>query len=210
MATTTNYSWTTPDDTALVKDGASAIRALGTAIDTSMNTALGTKKAGMVLLNTTSFSAVSSVSLPASTFTTTYNRYKIDFRALTSIAGTDIDGRLRASGTDASATDYYHQLARASGAAFYAERTNLNRWYIAGSVGDTTGETASMFEIINPAQSVKTTAVAVHTGQPGTTGSILSYTMAYLHNLTTSYDSMSFIPSSGTITGTVSVYGYNK
>jgi len=35
MATTTNYSWTTPDDTALVKDGASAIRSLGTAIDTT-------------------------------------------------------------------------------------------------------------------------------------------------------------------------------
>jgi hypothetical protein len=25
MATTTNYSWTTPDDTDLVKDGAAAI-----------------------------------------------------------------------------------------------------------------------------------------------------------------------------------------
>jgi hypothetical protein len=36
MATTTNYSWTTPDDTALVKDGASAIRSLGTAIDTTV------------------------------------------------------------------------------------------------------------------------------------------------------------------------------
>jgi hypothetical protein len=35
MATTTNYSWTTPDDTALVKDGASAIRSLGTAVDTT-------------------------------------------------------------------------------------------------------------------------------------------------------------------------------
>jgi hypothetical protein len=35
MATTTNYSWTTPDDTALVKDGASAIRSLGSAIDTT-------------------------------------------------------------------------------------------------------------------------------------------------------------------------------
>ena len=35
MATTTNYSWTTPDDTYLVKDGASAIRTLGSAIDTS-------------------------------------------------------------------------------------------------------------------------------------------------------------------------------
>lgn len=33
MATTTNYGWTTPDDTALVKDGASAIRTLGSSID---------------------------------------------------------------------------------------------------------------------------------------------------------------------------------
>ena len=36
MATTTNYSWTTPDDTAVVKDGAAAIRSLGTAIDTTV------------------------------------------------------------------------------------------------------------------------------------------------------------------------------
>lgn len=35
MATTTNYGWTTPDDTGLVKDGASAIRSLGTAVDTT-------------------------------------------------------------------------------------------------------------------------------------------------------------------------------
>jgi hypothetical protein len=36
MATTTNYGWTTPDDTALVKDGAAAIRSLGTSIDTTV------------------------------------------------------------------------------------------------------------------------------------------------------------------------------
>jgi len=36
MATTTNFGWTTPDDTALVKDGAAAIRSLGSAIDASM------------------------------------------------------------------------------------------------------------------------------------------------------------------------------
>jgi hypothetical protein len=35
MATTTNYGWTTPDDTALVKDGAAAIRSLGSSIDTT-------------------------------------------------------------------------------------------------------------------------------------------------------------------------------
>ena len=36
MATTTNYSWSTPDDTALVKDGASAIRTLGSSVDTTV------------------------------------------------------------------------------------------------------------------------------------------------------------------------------
>jgi hypothetical protein len=33
MATTTNYSWTTPNDTDLVKNGANAIRTLATSID---------------------------------------------------------------------------------------------------------------------------------------------------------------------------------
>ena len=35
MATTTYFGWSTPDNTALVKDGASAIRTLGSSIDTS-------------------------------------------------------------------------------------------------------------------------------------------------------------------------------
>jgi len=36
MATTTNFGWTTPDNTDLVKNGALAIRTLGSAIDTSL------------------------------------------------------------------------------------------------------------------------------------------------------------------------------
>ena len=36
MANTTNFNWETPDDTDLVKDGAAAIRTLGSAIDTSL------------------------------------------------------------------------------------------------------------------------------------------------------------------------------
>jgi hypothetical protein len=35
MATTTNFGWTTPNNTDLVKDGASAIRTLGNGVDTS-------------------------------------------------------------------------------------------------------------------------------------------------------------------------------
>lgn len=35
MATTTNYGWTTPDDTDLVQQGAAAIRTLGSSVDTT-------------------------------------------------------------------------------------------------------------------------------------------------------------------------------
>ena len=35
MPTTTNFGWTTPADTDLVKDGAAAIRTLGNGVDTS-------------------------------------------------------------------------------------------------------------------------------------------------------------------------------
>lgn len=38
MATTTNYGWTTPDNTALVKDGAAAIRTLGSSVDSTLKT----------------------------------------------------------------------------------------------------------------------------------------------------------------------------
>ena len=34
MATTSAFGWETPDDTDLVKDGAAAIRTLGSSIDT--------------------------------------------------------------------------------------------------------------------------------------------------------------------------------
>lgn len=36
MASTTNFGWSTPDDTALVKNGASAIRTLGSSADSTV------------------------------------------------------------------------------------------------------------------------------------------------------------------------------
>lgn len=48
MATTTNYGWQTPNDTDLVKDGAAAMRTLGSSIDSSMGDLLG-GSAGQIL-----------------------------------------------------------------------------------------------------------------------------------------------------------------
>ena len=54
MATTTNYGWTTPDDTALVKDGAAAIRTLGSSADTTVKSLNPGTTAGDIDYYTTS------------------------------------------------------------------------------------------------------------------------------------------------------------
>jgi hypothetical protein len=77
MATTTNYSWSTPDDTAYVKDGASAIRTLGSSVDTTMFTALGGAYPGLRLVKKQTIgSAVTSVTV-TNAFSATYENYLV-------------------------------------------------------------------------------------------------------------------------------------
>lgn len=65
MASTTNYSWTTPDDTALVKDGAAAIRSLGSAIDSTVFTNAGAATQKATLTTKGDIYAASAASTPA-------------------------------------------------------------------------------------------------------------------------------------------------
>ena len=87
MATTTNFGWTTPDNTGYVKDGALAIRTLGNGIDTSLLDLKG-GTTGQVLKKTSGtdldfeWGTVSStprigqvVQASGSSFTTTSNTY---------------------------------------------------------------------------------------------------------------------------------------
>lgn len=87
MATTTNYSWTTPDNTAYVKDGASAIRTLGSSVDTTLYTALGGAYPGLRLVKSQTIgSGVSSVSVTGA-FSSTYENYFITVTGLTASVG---------------------------------------------------------------------------------------------------------------------------
>jgi hypothetical protein len=203
MATTANYSWSTPDDSALVKDGASAIRALGTAIDTSMNTALGTKKAGMVLLNTTSFSAVSSQSFNT-VFNSTYRNYRI-VASIKLSADTDMNFRIRSGTTDLSSAGayyfgYYYVGSTSSAAAASGNNQNQNYLY-AGAYGSWNG--TLVMDITAPFATDVTNMSVQGSGRfyLGLAGS--------LNNNTTSYDGFTLYPNSGTMTGVVSIYGYN-
>lgn len=65
MATTTNYSWTTPDDTALVKDGAAAIRSLGSSIDSTLKTQIDAQIPDALLTTKGDLIAATGTSTPA-------------------------------------------------------------------------------------------------------------------------------------------------
>jgi hypothetical protein len=204
--TTTNYGFDIPQSTDLVKDGATAIATLGQDIDTAMNTALGTKKAGMVLLNTTSFSAVSSVSLPADTFTATYQNYKV-IVIVTQTNTTDLFFRLRTAGTDNSNASYGYQLVINDNTTLTGSRTGSNT----GFAGYNQAASTNIFDItiLRPQETQKTNIISNATLLADGT-SIRSAFANGLFNATTSFDSFSTIVSAGTISGTMYAYGLAK
>ena len=210
MATTTNYGWTTPDDTSLVKDGAAAIRTLGSSIDTSLNTALGTRKAGMVLLNTTSFSGVATQSVN-DVFSATYDNYFIVFNNLTGSAGGLGSIRLRTSGTDASGANYNRQLLRATGTSVVAQRNTGQTSFEACFRYDATNtKTISNISIQSPFIAANTT-MSVNDNEGGFGTGIIWFGALFNHALTTSYSGFTIIAEGvTTLTGSVSTYGLNK
>jgi hypothetical protein len=208
MATTTpNYGWTVPTSTDLVKDGATAIETLGDAIDASMNTALGTKKAGMVLLNTTSFSAVASQSVN-SVFTSTYDNYKI-VCYISNFTGSDTDlrFRLRASGTDYTTGNHYIGNINGSfpSSISFSSTTSDTSGYI-GRGGTSTNNTF-FADLSSPQLAVNKQMTVTSFRQFSAFG--LNVTSSTFPT-SSSYDGFSLIPVSGNISGIVSVYGYNK
>jgi hypothetical protein len=206
MATTTpNYGWTVPTSTDLVKDGATAIETLGDAIDASMNTALGTKKAGMVLLNTTSFSGVTSISLPANTFSSAYQNY-----VLKGILYCDsqVDIRLRAAGSDNStASSYQTEL-------HYGDANTSVGSYSTGTTGiigvSRSGEKLSFNMDIFDINLAAKTYLQVQSVRPPTNMQV--YNIGMIHTQTVAYDSMTFFSASGNFAAgsKISVYGVNQ
>jgi hypothetical protein len=202
MATTTpNYGWTVPTSTDLVKDGATAIETLGDAIDASMNTALGTKKAGMVLLNTTSFSAVASQSINT-VFSATYDYYKIIFDLTNSVDDVSLSFRLRASATDNSNANYNggRNVVNTAGGGGFSSSLNATSFLLA-QVGTNKSFTQMEFSAVSEPRWTTMSYQGFTNGYQGGAGGL---------EATYTADGFTIFSGSGNITGTVSVYGYNK
>ena len=200
MATTTNYSWTTPDNTAYVKDGASAIRTLGTSVDTTLYTALGGAYPGLRLIKKQVVgSGVSSVNV-TSAFSATYDNYRIFYTGGVMSANNAISLKL-----GASTTQYYGILnyaAFASPAANVAANNNTASWTFVG--GGNTSSCSLDCDLLAPFKTQFTDlrhATYSNTTEVGTFNGI--------HGVSASYTDFTLTPNSGTFTGgTIYVYGY--
>jgi hypothetical protein len=160
---------------------------------------------GLVFITGTTFSAASSVSLPTSTFTSTYANYKI---LLTITAGSvnaaNLNFRLRAAGADNTTSNYnVGGVARTfAGVTGTQEAANDTVGYMWGN-GSTYGGYTSM-DVFGPQLTQPTTI------NSQTTYEALAGFSGNMFKATTSFDSMSFFPASGTITGNYKVYGYTN
>lgn len=195
MPTTTKMGIVYPASTDLVKDGATAMGTISTTVDS---------KTGLILLNTTSFTTQSSVSLANSTFNSNYTNYVIYFNWAMS-SGSAINMRFRASGTDATSADYYFAgISTVHSSATISSQRGSAATAISSSANMSTSRNALKVELLDPQNTNPSKAffnLATAGGYYETFGGVLSNN--------NQYDAVTFYPTSGTITGTYSVFGVN-
>ena len=223
MATTTpNYGWPVPTSTDYVKDGATAIEALGDAIDA---TVFALPKGGLVPITPTSISVGSGTATSAGNgqvtftgvgtnlslngvFSATYTNYLIQLSKVTASGTAGLNMRLRSGTTDNANANYdlgrisVNNAATVSGGA----ANGGTNWTV--SIADSsyqyfninlfspfvTGFTG-MQNSIDESDGVNAHFTAITNGQNQESYSAngLSFTVA----------------GGGTVTGKVSVYGYS-
>ncbi len=164
-------------------------------------------------LGTVTFSGASSVSLN-NCFSSTYKNYRVVLD-ITSISAVDsiLGFRLRVSGSDDTSANYVSisQFLNQTGGSGSFSTTSGTLGYLANmDAGNTYHAYGAVFDMLNPISAIPTIIIRQGMGvqQDGTT---FQATIGNIfHNVSTAYDSLTILTSSTTtLTGTISVYGYN-
>jgi hypothetical protein len=192
MATTTpNYGWPVPTSTDYVKDGATAIEALGDAIDA---TVFGLGSSALTLTNSTTVTAQSNFTIN-NCFSSTYQNYLIQYK----FGATDqITAQFTSGGTAASGANYsysYIYFSSSGGPTRYSTTTGTSFILSYGGFGTINVSSPNLAEATYWNAITGTSEITLNGG---------------IHSLTTAYDGIKFTALSGTMTGTVRVYGYKN
>jgi hypothetical protein len=200
MATTTpNYGWPVPTSTDYVKDGATAIEALGDAIDA---TVFGLGSAGLILVKTQTIGAAVSNVTVTGAFSATYDNYLITVSGGVGSVANYLKLQL-----GATTTGYYYggNYALYAGGTGTLVGANVANWIIGNH---NSNEIDASVRLFSP-NLTKLTTYAANFAEGGTAG--LSAHMGGMLNNTTQYTDFTLIPLSGTLTGgEIKVYGFEK
>lgn len=161
--------------------------------------------------STVNFTGASAVSVNGC-FTSTFSHYRIvvDISAA-SVANAQITARLRAAGSDTAGTNYrtgetYQTGATVGGRTNY---TGTDDWFI-GLADSTYPQSYSLvMDLADPQAAVYTKG----TGQATTissVGDLYGWGFAWCFVGATQFDGFSIIPASGTVGGSLRVYGYRN
>ena len=165
---------------------------------------------GLVYITGASFSAVSSVSLPNDTFTSAYKAYRMVFATTSASTNLTITARWRAAGVDDTSNAYRAAstgLNIAGGS--YTNAGGLNTSMLIGTTEPTgVAKLFSTFDMREPT-SAYAKVINGHTfGSDGTTSGV--YVTAQSFFGSTAFDSMTFIASTGNMTGFYRLYAYSE
>jgi len=155
----------------------------------------------------TAFTSVVSFSAN-NVFTSAYRNYRIILNA------TNGDGsitmKLRASGTDTSANYYTITTYGVTGNPFQSAFNALgtDEWYICDMQSTNDGSGNGVIDILNPQAAFATSATAQFYGASG--GGEYWYDMHAKQSGSTQFDGFTFAITAAAMTGTYTVYGYNK
>lgn len=163
---------------------------------------------GLVLVNKTDFSAVSSVSLN-NVFSATYDNYLI---TITEVVGSTVARcryRLRAAGVDASTSYYFGYFGVTSWAtSTVVGSVDANQPYPQAGLVASASKSSAFVEVSSPFK-VSVTSLTERVVDTRSSGGTSTFGGGF-HDSATSFDGFTIFPSTGTFTGTVRVYGYRN
>lgn len=169
----------------------------------------GSGLGGLVHIATETFSAVSSVSID-NVFSSTYDNYRIVARHVTNNSGMQtMNIRLRSGGVDETSNLYYmariYWLNSSTSAAAVAgwPDTKFSTFTLSGNK---TSHTSA--DIFSP-NKAEFTAFSIVTGAQGGTTNQFSVAQGQ-HEVNTQADGFTITTSTGSVTGSLSVYGYRN
>jgi hypothetical protein len=202
MARSRDISKVLTSNTTLATDAELSAYLLQSSASTTYQTKATT---GLTLISKTSFSGVLTHSVN-NVFTSTYRNYKyiVDITA-TSAASTSLSMKLRESGTDTS-TNYDNITINSAGTVYtFRNDTGTNHWPITFIYSGSPDKSFGSGEILKPNLASKTMWSVFGRYEATTLWSAVG-----IQTDSIQFDGLSLIAGTGTMGGSISIYGYNE